>query len=304
MRFIIGLIVTTALAFAGAADAREIALTFDDAPIPDSPLMTGEARTPMLIEALKNAGVEQAAFFATPKDLSPSGKARLIAYAHAGHIIANHSRTHPNLRNMTADAYLADIAEADGILRDLPNFRAWFRFPFLSEGDTREKRNAVRQGLRGMGYTQGYVTIDNYDWYLNALANNAKRDGKPIDEAAFRELYLETLMQAVEFHDAIAVRTLSRSPRHVLLLHENDTSVMFVGDLAAALRKTGWTIISPVDAYHDPIAASEPDTLFLNQGRVAAIANTKGAKPRDLVHEREDEDVLDKLFAERVLKQP
>jgi peptidoglycan/xylan/chitin deacetylase (PgdA/CDA1 family) len=305
MRSIARLIAFVALTFVAAtAEAREIALSFDDAPIEDSPIMAGEVRTQKLIEALKAAGVAQAVFFATPKDHTASDQRRLRALANAGHIIANHSRRHPNLRQMTPESYLADIADADRLLRDLPNFRAWFRFPFLSEGDTKEKRDAVRAGLRRMGYAQGYVTVDNYDFYINNLANDAKQQSNAIDEAALRDLYVETIMQAVEFYDAIAMKALQRSPRHVLLLHENDVAAFFIGDLVAALRKTGWTIISPEDAYKDPIAQVEPDTLFLGQGRVAAIAHTQGVKGRDLVHEREDDVVLDKLFAERVLKQP
>lgn len=297
------LIAVAALTFVAAtAQAREIALSFDDAPIEDSPIMAGEVRTQKLIETLKAADVAQAVFFATPKDHTPSDQRRLRALANAGHLIANHTRRHPNLRDMTPEAYLAEIADADRLLRDLPNFRAWFRYPFLSEGETREKRDAVRAGLRRMGYAQGYVTVDNYDFYINSLANDAKQQGKPIDDNALRDLYVETIMQAVEFYDAIAMKTLERSPRHVLLLHENDVAALFVGDLVAALRKTGWTIISPDEAYADPIAKIEPDTLFLGQGRVAAIAHTKGVKGRDLVHEREDDVVLDKLFADRVLK--
>ncbi|MDZ4870289.1 MAG: polysaccharide deacetylase family protein [Alphaproteobacteria bacterium] len=304
MRFVLGLIATTALAFAGAVHAREIALTFDDAPIPDSAIMTGDARTPMLIEALRKAGVEQAAFFAVPRSRTPAELARLTAYARAGHLIANHSNTHPNLRNLTAEEYLADIAAAHASLKTMPNFRAWFRFPFLSEGETRDKRDTVRAGLIVMNYAQGYVTVDNYDWYLNALANDAKKAGKTVDQTALRDLYVETLMDCVKFYDDVAVKALGRSPRHVLLLHENDLAAQFIGDLVAALRKDGWTIVTPTAAYEDPIAKIAPDTLFLGQGRVAAIAHTAGMKPAELVPESEEESVLDKRFMERVLKQP
>ena len=43
--------------------AREIALTFDDAPTPDSALMTGDERTTRLIAALQHAKVPDALFF-------------------------------------------------------------------------------------------------------------------------------------------------------------------------------------------------------------------------------------------------
>lgn len=299
MRFLVA--VAVALFLAARADAGEIAITFDDAPTADSASMTGDARTQKLIAALARAGIGQAAFFALPRSRGPDELARLGAYARAGHVIANHSNTHRNLRDLTAEEFMADIAAADAILKPMPGFRPWFRFPFLSEGDTREKRDAVRKALSAIGYTQGYVTIDNYDWYLNSLANTARKDGKQENEAALRDLYVETIVQAVEFYDAIAMKTLGRSPRHVLLLHENDLAALYIEDLAKTLRAKGWTIISAEQAYQDPIAAIEPDTLFLGQGRVAAIARSQGMKPVELVHEREDEAVLDRLFEERVV---
>ena len=299
IRFILALALALVIA---QAHAGEIAITFDDAPTSDTAIFAGEERTKRLIGALNAAGIEQTAFFCVSRGRAKADLSRLDAYAAAGHLIANHSDTHRNLRNLTAEEYLADIAAADTILKGMPNFRPWFRFPFLAEGETREKRDTVRAGLRAMNYKQGYVTVDNYDWYLNALANNAKKAGQPIDEAALRDLYVEVVVKAVEFYDGIAVKTLGRSPRHVLLLHENDLAALYVGDLAAELRKRGWTIIGAEAAYADPIAAVEPDTLFLNQGRVAAIAHTKGVKPVDLVNELEDEAPLEALFAARVVK--
>lgn len=299
----IRLIFAVVLALAVApATAREIAITFDDAPTNDTAIFTGEERTKRLIAALKAAGIEQAAFFCVPRGRPAAELTRLNAYAAAGHIIANHSDTHRNLRSLPADEYLADIVAADAALKGFATFRPWFRFPFLAEGDTREKREAVRAGLRAMNYKQGYVTVDNYDWYLNTLANNARTAGQVVDEAALRDLYVETLIKAVEFYDAIAVKTLGRSPRHVLLLHENDLAALYIADLVAELRKRGWKIIAADLAYADPIADIMPDTQFLNQGRVAAIAHTKGMKPIELVHEEEDEAVLDGLFAARVVR--
>ena len=117
---------------------------------------------------------------------------------------------------------------------------------------------------------------------------------------ALRDLYVETLVDTANFYDRMAVDTLGRSPAHVLLLHETDIAAMFVDDLAVALRADGWKIVSIDEAYRDPIAADEPDTWFLGEGRVAALAQVKGADPRKLVHERTDEKVLARLFEERV----
>jgi hypothetical protein len=114
---------------------------------------------------------------------------------------------------------------------------------------------------------------------------------------------VETLLQAANFYNEIAVQAIGRSPAHVLLLHETDLAALFVDELVEALRKDGWEIVPIDEAYADPIALVEPDTLLLGSGRVAAIANTKGWLPADLVHSRTDEEVLDSLFATNVLIQ-
>lgn len=159
----------------------------------------------------------------------------------------------------------------------------------------------MRAALAERGLRNAYVTIDNYDWHLEALASQARREGRAMDMEALQALYVETLVDTANFYDRMAVDALGRSPAHVLLLHETDIAAMFVDDLARALSADGWEIIPIDEAYRDPIAATEPDTWFLGEGRVAALAQISGRAPRDLVHERTDEDVLARLFAERVL---
>jgi peptidoglycan/xylan/chitin deacetylase (PgdA/CDA1 family) len=286
---------------AGGAGAREIALSFDDAPRPGSVLLSGPERARRLIAALADSDVEQAVFFANTVRMDAEGEQRLRAYGAAGHLIGNHSAHHLHLRDLTPEAFLADVAEADRGLRPLPGFRPWFRFPFLDEGDTPVKRDAVRVGLEAMGYAQGYVTIDTYDWYLDNLAREAAGRGDQMDMAALGALYVEAITASADFHDRLAERYIHRSPRHILLLHENDLAALFIDDLVAALRRDGWTIATAETAYDDPIAAMPPDTMLLGQGRVAALAYAAGAPRADVFAPYEEESELDAMFAARVL---
>jgi peptidoglycan-N-acetylglucosamine deacetylase len=284
---------------------REIALSFDDAPRSGSSIMSGAERGRRLLAGLAAAGTGPVVFFANTGEgrLDGEGGARLQAYADAGHLIANHSATHPHLNGMEPAAYLADVAEADRALRRYATFRPWFRFPFLDEGDTPAKRDAVREGLIAMGYGQGYVTIDTYDWYLDKLARDAATRGDAMDMDALGALYVEMIVGSADFYDDLAVRVLGRSPRHIVLLHEIDLAALYVDELAAALRADGWTIVSPDRAYGDPIATQAPDTLILNQGRVAALGAVAGLAARDLQGPLEEESEIDSLFASRVLIQ-
>jgi peptidoglycan/xylan/chitin deacetylase (PgdA/CDA1 family) len=286
-----------------APPAKRIALTFDDAPMRGGPLLDGPERTRRLIAALKDAGVSQAAFFVTTGNIrTPADEARIGSYAAAGHSLGNHSNSHRRLRRIGADAYLADVDEARGKLARFDNVRPWFRYPFLDEGRDAENRDAVRAGLKERDLANAYVTIDTWDWALVDLVRSAKAAGREIDLDALRDLYLEVMLSAVETYDSLAVETLGRSPAHVLLAHENDMSALFIDDLVRALRERGWTIVSPDEAYADPIAAMTPDTLHNGNGRVAALAAVKGVERTRLADRYHDEALLKRLFEERVVK--
>ena len=285
------------------SDRRTIALTFDDVTRGDGPFFTGEQRTRALIQALSLAGVEEAIFFVTTKnvDQAESGAARLQAYTDAGHVLGNHSNSHLWLSRTDTDDYIADLDEARVKLNRYDSVQPFYRYPYLDEGRAIDKRDALRGALSERGLRNGYVTIDTYDWYLASLANEARDAGQEFELVDLRDLYVDVIVRSTEFYDAMAQRTLGRSPHHVLLLHENDVAALYIGDLVAELRERGFRIISPAEAFSDPIAEREPDTLFLGQGRIAALAHEAGWATRDLVSPTENEDYLRRRFEEEVV---
>jgi len=286
---------------------RTLALTFDDATRSDGPFLSGEERTRRLIDALSRAGVDEAMFFVTTGNVAKagdSGAARLRAYTGAGHALGNHSHSHQWLSRTGTDTYIADLDEAIERLAGFDNVTPYYRFPFLDEGRALDKRDALREALRERGLRNGYVTIDTYDWYLVTLAQEARKAGVAFEIDDLRRLYVDVITQSTEFYDAMAQQTLGRSPHHVLLLHENDLAALFIADLVSELRQRGFRIIPATEAFTDPISAREPDTLFLGQGRVAALAHEAGRAPADLVSPTEDEDYLRRRFNTEVASLP
>lgn len=281
-----------------AVHAREIALTFDDAPTPDSAIMSGAERTDKLIKALKNASVPDALFFIKADYIDEKTKARLEKYTRAGFHLANHSYSHRSASDIAADDYLADVYRAKLLLSELDSQLPYHRFPYLHYGKTLAAIEKYQTALTDMGYRDGYVTIDNFDWYINALLVKATEQGLAIDYSAASRFYVETLYQAIEFYDELAITALGRSPRHVLLLHENDAAALFIEDLITYLRLKGWKIISPQEAYQDSIAAEFPAVDFHKQGRIAAIAYAKGVTAEKLKHISESTEYLEKLFTQ------
>ncbi len=279
-----------------SVNAQEIAITIDDAPRPDSKLFTGEERSAKLIENLKKARVEDVLLFVKTGNINDQSRKRLEKYIEAGFHLANHSNSHFSADKVDIEIYLEDITTAHRILEEFDNFIPLYRHPFLHHGNSREKRDRIRNHLQDLGYQIGYVTIDNYEWYMDALLQRALGEGKKVNYETLKEIYVETLWETIIFYDNIARQTLGRSPKHVLLVHENDITALYIGDLVEHIRSKGWRIISPKAAYTDSIASIIPDVLFNGQGRVAAIARSKGWKRRTLVHEAEDENYLKELF--------
>jgi hypothetical protein len=144
-----------------------------------------------------------------------------------------------------------------------------------------------------------YTTVDNYDWYINHALAKAISSNIKIDYSKLKEFYLEHIWNSIQFYDNIGRQVLGRSPRHVLLLHENDLAALFLGDLIQLLKDKGWKIVSPEEAYKDAIAREIPDVLFNEQGRLGSIAFAKGVKPAALVQQSEDVKYLDTLLAEK-----
>lgn len=293
------------LTLAPAAAQKRIALSFDDTPRQAGPFMAPDDRAKLLVQALRKARVKQAAFFVTVGNLGQpgtgDGAANIARYVAAGHVIANHSFAHERLSGMPAEAYLADLDRAGAWLKGRPGYRPWFRFPFLDEGGKdKAKRDAVREGLKARGLSNGYVTAESSDWNIENLAAAAKKAGRTIDMKTLRDLYVESHVEAAEFYGALAVKTLGRSPAHVMLLHETDIAALFVADLVKALRARGWEIVTADAAYADPIRLLHPDTPFAQGTLTEALAWEKGL-PAPRWYERNDLKIADPLFRRRVL---
>jgi len=291
---------------------KRIALTYDDAPLGDGPIFTGEQRTDAFIQQLNQSGSGPATIFVTTQGMNePSGAARVKAYADAGHLIANHSDTHPWASRIPIDDYIAGIDTAERKLEGLPNRRPWYRFPYLDEGgygdENKDKvrRDTYRTALADRGLMSGYVTVDTYDWHIDSLWRQAVRDGKTADMQALSKVYTDMVLDAANHYDAMSQEILGRQAAQVLLLHENDLAASFTSDMIDALRDDGWEIISADEAFDDEIASYAPDTLFSGMGRIAAIASDQGKSGSEFFdhwsasrEEIEEKISMQKVFSE------
>lgn len=234
-------------------------------------------RTEELIKSLKALHVPPVMIFSNPcrrEDLA-SAVGQLKKYKDAGHFIANHTCSHRGIDDLGYEEYAKDTQRADDILSPLFVGQKFFRFPFLREGKEEALRDQMREWLKENRYRNGMVSIDNNDFLFSFKINQAKEEGKKIDYAKVRKLFLEHMIGAVNFYDDLAIKQLGYSPKHVMLLHEMDATVLFIRPLVKELRKQGWTIINAKDAYKDKIYLAQPKNTYANNGLIAQITMDK-----------------------------
>ncbi|WP_371185842.1 polysaccharide deacetylase family protein [Thalassotalea maritima] len=283
------------------SDAKQIAITFDDAPLSGSHLMAGKEKTKLIINHLKDNKVSDALFFVTTGNIhTESDIHRLQAYTDAGFHLAHHSHNHISANKVDTQVYLDDFDTSHAMLQKYQGVLKFHRHPYLHYGQSVNKREAIATHLKRKGYQLGYVTVDNYDWYINAKLVNAQASGLQVDYEKLGQLYVDALWASIEFYDSLAQKHLKRSPKHVLLLHENEVAALYLDKLIQHIRAKGWEIISPQHAYTDPIAAryDAKSSTFNKQGRVASILHSSGVDTAELRHESENTDYIDQLFAQ------
>jgi hypothetical protein len=135
---------------------------------------------------------------------------------------------------------------------------------------------------------------------METLTVQAVKVGKKIDMKALRDLYVETMMQAADFADRLSLKTWDRRPAQVILLHETDLAALYIEDLVRALRADGWAIVTADEAYRDPISRLAPEVPSANGTLVELAAWEKGI-PEPRWYQRNDVELANRLFAERVL---
>ncbi|MGG7605115.1 polysaccharide deacetylase family protein [Massilia sp. BKSP1R2A-1] len=266
--------------------AQSVAFTFDDGPtLSETPRLSPQARNSAMLAALAKHKVEAALFVTCGNGADrPEGLALARAWGQAGHAVANHTMTHPDLNNAKTGLaqYQQEVRDCDRIVAPLPGYQKWFRYTYLREGNTPEKRDGMKAFLREHGYRNAYVTLDTSDWRLNdklaeVLAKNPQADVEPI-----RQAYLSHIRQRALAYRALSQRLQGRDIAQVLLLHHNLINALWLDDVIRQFRDMGWTIVSPGEAFADPVYALDPQRNAPGQSLLISMGRSLGMTTQDI----------------------
>jgi len=255
--------------FTGALDSHPtVALTFDDLPAAGS-LPPGENRTKIataLAAELKAIHLEGTYGFVNAVKLQndPDAQQALRIWVDAGMNIGNHTWSHISLTANTADAFEREIALNEPALAEYAGARDWhwFRYPYLWEGDTLEKRRAVRAYLKNKGYRVAQVTLDFEDYAWNDAYSRCS--AKPDDAAIawLKQSYLENATEYIRRGREEEHIAFGHEIPNVMLLHATAFTTLMLPDLVDQLRKQGFRFASLPEVEQDPVYSQDPDAAL------------------------------------------
>lgn len=272
------LLASATLAFVFAAQAcaqgraaanRQVAVTFDDLPAPQGELEDMRGITSRLLASLKRNGVPIIGFV-NERKLYRRGEvdARtelLRAWLEAGGELGNHTFSHINLRRAPLAAYEEDVVRGETVTRMLLEERGmkmrYFRHPYLWTGETPEYKEGLAKFLAARNYTVAPVTIDNDDYVFADVYFKLKKRGDAETAKRVADAYVPYMESVFDFFEKLSAETFGREIRHVLLLHANEINADRFDELAAMLKRRGYTFVTLEEALKDP-AYAEPDALY------------------------------------------
>jgi len=247
------------------ARAQEVAITFDDLPA-HGPLpagMTREDITRKILAAFKEARVPEVYGFMNAGKLQthPEDLKVLQLWREAGQPLGNHTLDHMGLNNHSLEAFEDNVAKNETTLRELMGKKNWhwFRYPYLDEGDTLEKRRAVRAYLKDHGYRIAQVSLDfeDYAWNAPYARCSDKNDEEAI--AWLKSSYLKTAADYVKLGRDMSQQLFHRDIKYVLLMHIGAFDAEMLPRLLAQLKQEGFKFISLKQAQKDSAYKIDPD---------------------------------------------
>ncbi len=242
----------------------QVAFTFDDLPA-HGPLPPGMARPAVvksILATLKNEHMLPVYGFINGFRVArfPYQIHILEAWRDAGNPLGNHTWSHPELDKLSAAQYERNIARDEPLLQRLdPNGDwHWFRYPFLEEGDTVDKREGVRSWLMEHGYKVAEISMDFQDYLWNKPYARCAAKGDAQAMTTLHDTYLATADQYIRVHRLLAQRLYGHDVPYVLLMHIGAFDAKMLPQLIALFRERGFAFTTLEQAMADPSYKNDP----------------------------------------------
>lgn len=249
------------------ADARTVAVTFDDLPATHAGGLPRLRRVTSQLLAHIEAARIPAIGFVNEGKLAVAGEeaertALLQHWLDAGLELGNHTYSHADFYVTPLAAFQSDVLQGEVVTRRLLAAQGkqprYFRHPLLNTGPDLASKRAFERFLSTHGYAIAPVTIDNDEWiYAKAYIMDAAAADSELRQRIGQD-YIRHMSETFAFHEELSQQLLQREPAQILLLHANALNAEWFDELVTMMQTRGYGFVSLETALRDP-AYDQPD---------------------------------------------
>jgi len=191
----------------------------------------------------------------------PGDRAVLEAWRSAGNPLGNHSWSHMDLNRHALAEFEQDVTQDEPVLSQLMTDGDWhwFRYPFLSEGDTPEKKAGFRGFLREHGYKIAAVTMSFADYLWNEPYARCQTKGDRAAEENLESSYLAAASQSIDYSRSLSRSLYGRDIPYVLLMHVGAFDAQMLPRLLELYRSRGFQFVTLPQAEGDAFYLGDTD---------------------------------------------
>ncbi len=199
-----------------------------------------------------------------------------------GHKLGNHTYSHKDLAQVSAQDFIDDLESNESMLIDFVSTISelkTLRMPYLNEGESNEKRYAIRSYLSKRKYKTAQVSVDLEDWRWNEPYIRCKSTA---NHAALKELKERFIVHAVArlgFSEELSKVIYGRERRikHILLIHLTEFTAEMAGEMLRAFLSLGARFVPAQLAIDDPVYR-EDSTYVGPRGKTFLLQNQESRK--------------------------
>lgn len=230
------------------AHQKRMAITMDDFNLDFDIGLDRGTRHENILNAFDAVGHKAGGFVTGSFVNSEWGQEVVQAWLDRGHLIANHTFTHPHANETKTTDYIDDLIKNQADLDGIAGTSDYFRFPYLDDGRDRAQQVELFKFLNEMGLRNAPVTMDSVDWYTTSRLEAALKANPDADIAPYRDYYVNMCVTLSNHWDGVAQALGFYSLPHLTLMHHNVLNGHFLKDVLLALKADGWVFVDAAEA--------------------------------------------------------
>jgi len=238
-----------------AYGGKELAVTIDDLPFVCGRYLPDVIESDKFRQILKTLQKHKLRVigFVVGSQINEKNCQLLDEFVVEGHLVGNHTFTHPDLNNTSVERYKSDIIKGENVINKWVGQQKYFRYPYLHQGSTESKYHDISEFLCTGSYINVPVTIDNDDWLFNKQFTDAlnRKDSSLADSIG--RAYLAHMQEMTYYFDSLATTKFKRDVKHILLVHMNELNSFYLDQLLKWYQAQGWRFITPKEALTDSV---------------------------------------------------